>query len=94
MLEKTLAMLADVKPGTWLPDDVMSFDPAELDELGRVLDRLVYGPSSLRRRAAAKIRRNDHPRGRVWRNPDGRGTGAVVRLSLFADPGRDLSRQR
>src|SRR5271165_3101114 len=49
MLEKTLAMLADVTPGTYLPDNVPSFDAAELDELGRVLDRLVYGPSSLRR---------------------------------------------
>jgi predicted O-methyltransferase YrrM len=49
MLEKTLAMLADVKPGTYLPDDVASYDPAELDDLGRLLDRLIYAPSSLRR---------------------------------------------
>lgn len=49
MLEKTLAMLADVPPGTYLPDDVASYDPAELDDLGRLLDRLVYAPSSLRR---------------------------------------------
>ena len=49
MLEKTLAMLADVKPGTYLPDDVECYDAAELDALGRVLDRLVYGPSAIRR---------------------------------------------
>jgi len=49
MLEKTLAMLADVRPGTYLPDDVQCCDPAELDALGRLLQRLIYSPSSLRR---------------------------------------------
>lgn len=49
MLEKTLALLADVKPGTYLPDDVECYDAAEIDALGRVLDRLLYGPSSIRR---------------------------------------------
>lgn len=49
MLKKTLALLADVKPGTYLPDDVECYDPAEIEALGRVLDRLVYGPSSIRR---------------------------------------------
>jgi hypothetical protein len=49
MLDKTLALLTDVPPGTYLPDDVVCYDPAELDELGRVLDRLLYGPSSIRR---------------------------------------------
>ena len=49
MLEKTLAMLADVAPGTYLPDDVECYDPAELDALGGVLRRLIYSPSSIRR---------------------------------------------
>jgi len=49
MLEKTLAMLSDVRPGTFLPDDVECYDPAELDALGRLLHRLVYAPSSIRR---------------------------------------------
>src|SRR5271165_6411155 len=49
MLEKTLAMLADVEAGTYLPDDVECCDPAEIEALGRLLDRLVYGPSSIRR---------------------------------------------
>jgi len=49
MLEKTLALLADVRPGTWLPDDVECYDPAELDAFGRLLSRLLYSPSSIRR---------------------------------------------
>ena len=49
MLAKTLAMLAGIKPGTYLPDDVECYDPAELEALGRVLKRLVYCPSSIRR---------------------------------------------
>ena len=49
MLEKTLAMLAAVTPGTYLPDDVECYDPAELDAFGRMLGRLLYSPSSLRR---------------------------------------------
>ena len=44
MLEKTLAMLADVKPGTYLPDDVECYDPAELDDLGRVLSGCSTAP--------------------------------------------------
>jgi hypothetical protein len=49
MLEKTLALLAGIKPGTWLPDNVECYDPAELDALGYVLGRLLYSPSSIRR---------------------------------------------
>ncbi len=55
MLEKTLALLADVKPGTYLPDDVECFDPAEIDALGHVLGRLLYSPSSIRRRLQQKF---------------------------------------
>jgi hypothetical protein len=49
MLNKTLAMLADVKPGTYLPDEVVCHDAAEIDALGRALERLMYAPSSIRR---------------------------------------------
>lgn len=49
MLKKTLALLADVKPGTYLPDDVECYDPEEIEAFGRLLDRLLYGPSSIRR---------------------------------------------
>ena len=49
MLEKTLAMLAEVRPGSYLPDDVECYDPAELEAFGRLLSRLLYSPSSLRR---------------------------------------------
>jgi hypothetical protein len=55
MLKKTLALLADVKPGTYLPDNVHCFDPEEVDELGRTLGRLVYGPSSIRRHLQQKF---------------------------------------
>lgn len=49
MLDKTLALLANITPGTYVPDDTVCFDRAELDQLGRLLNRLLYGPSSLRR---------------------------------------------
>jgi hypothetical protein len=49
LLKKTLALLANVKPGTYLPDDVECYDPVEIDALGRLLGPLVYGPSSIRR---------------------------------------------
>jgi hypothetical protein len=49
MLEKTLALLNTVKPGTHLPDEVLCYDPAELDALGHVLGRLVYSPSVIRK---------------------------------------------
>ncbi len=49
MLNKTLSLLADVQPGTYLPDDVECYDAEEVDQLGRVLDRLLYGPSVIRR---------------------------------------------
>lgn len=49
MLKKTLALLTDVAPGTYLPDDVACYDPEEIDALGSVLKRLLYAPSSIRR---------------------------------------------
>lgn len=56
MLEKTLALLTGIKPGTHLPDDAECYDPAEIDELGRVLRRLVYAPSSIRKILQDKYR--------------------------------------
>jgi hypothetical protein len=48
-LEKTLKLLSPYPPGTYLPDDVQSYDMDELTALGAVLARLRYGPSSLRK---------------------------------------------
>jgi predicted O-methyltransferase YrrM len=53
MLEKTQAMLARYKAGAYLPDDVVCFDDEEIEELGRVLAKLVYAPSKLRKRLQA-----------------------------------------
>jgi predicted O-methyltransferase YrrM len=50
MLEKTLAMLTGLAPGTYVPDDQVCFDEAEISALGRALVSLVYAPSQLRRR--------------------------------------------
>jgi hypothetical protein len=55
MLEKTLALLANVKPGTYLPDNAGCYDPAEVDALGQVLGCLLYSPSSIRRRLQEKF---------------------------------------
>src|SRR4051794_32162216 len=49
MLEKTLKLLSEVKPGTYLPDGVECYDPVELDALGHVLGRLLYSPSTIRK---------------------------------------------
>ncbi len=42
-------MLAQIKPGTYLPDDVACFDPGEIEELAATLNWLIYAPSSLRK---------------------------------------------
>ena len=49
MLEKTLKLLSSYPPGTYLPDDVECYDAQELAELGAVLRRLIFSPSSLRK---------------------------------------------
>lgn len=48
MLEKTLKLLAQIPPGTFVnrPDEV--FDEAELTELAKLLRPLLYAPSNLR----------------------------------------------
>jgi hypothetical protein len=55
MLEKTIALLGGVKPGTYLPDDVECYDPSEIDALGHALGRLLYAPSSIRKRIQEKF---------------------------------------
>lgn len=50
MLEKTRAMLARYKPGTYVSDDVECYDEAELEAFGHVLAGLVYAPSKLRKK--------------------------------------------
>ncbi len=50
MLEKTLAMLTGLTPGTYVPDGQVCFDEAEILALGKTLTRLLYAPSQLRRR--------------------------------------------
>lgn len=62
MLERTLAKLAAVPAGTWLPEDADCFDREEIQELGAVLGRLVYAPSVLRKQleaAGVTITRSD-----------------------------------
>ena len=49
MLKNTLKMLGGIKPGQYVTDDVECYDEAEILELGRVLNRLLYSPSKLRK---------------------------------------------
>lgn len=53
MLEKTLRKLDGIAPGTHLPDDADCYDPEEIEQLGRLLGRLVYAPSVIRKRLQA-----------------------------------------
>jgi hypothetical protein len=41
MFAKTLGMLDAIPPGTFVPDSQACSDPAELEALGRVLNRLA-----------------------------------------------------
>jgi hypothetical protein len=49
VLAKTLKLLSSFPPGTYVPDDVECYDVQEMTEIGAVLRRLVYSPSSLRK---------------------------------------------
>jgi hypothetical protein len=49
MFAKTIAILDSLKRATFYPDDISTYDPDELNILGRILRRLVYSPSSLRK---------------------------------------------
>lgn len=50
MLEKTFEIIKDLKPGTYVAEDQACFDPAEMEALGRMLQRLNYAPSQLRKK--------------------------------------------
>ncbi len=50
MLEKTLRLLEAFPPGAYAENDAACFDEDEIEELGKVLNRLVWAPSKLRRR--------------------------------------------
>ncbi|MFN7472319.1 MAG: hypothetical protein ACK5S9_11810, partial [Roseiflexaceae bacterium] len=49
MFAKTIAILDSLKRSTYYPDDVSTYDPDELNVLGRIVRRLVYSPSSVRK---------------------------------------------
>jgi hypothetical protein len=49
MFAKTIAILDSLKRATFYPDDVSTYDLDELNVLGRILQRMVYTPSSLRK---------------------------------------------
>jgi hypothetical protein len=50
MIEKTLAMIAGLAPGTYVPDAEVCYDEDELKALAALLNQLIYAPSQLRRR--------------------------------------------
>ncbi len=50
MLEKTTVMLDRYKAGEYVSDEIICYDDAEIEALGRMLSRLVYAPSKLRRK--------------------------------------------
>ena len=50
ILQRTLAMIESIKPGTYLPDDTKCYDEAEIRELGVALTRLLYAPSQIRKK--------------------------------------------
>lgn len=49
MIDKTLALLSKIQPGIYVLDDTVCHDPAEIEALGRILKRLTYAPSSIRK---------------------------------------------
>lgn len=49
-MEKTLEILKNFKPGTYVADDVKCYDENEIIELGNILNKLIYSPSNLRKR--------------------------------------------
>ncbi len=53
MLDKTLAKLTNIPAGTYLPDGSDCYDEEEMEQLGRLLSRLVYAPSVLRKKLQA-----------------------------------------
>lgn len=50
MLERTFELIADLPAGTYVSPEEKRYDDAEIDELARVLNRLLYAPSQIRGR--------------------------------------------
>jgi hypothetical protein len=50
MLAKTLSLIADIKPGVFVPEDTKVYDEDEIRELGHLLSRLMYAPSQIRKK--------------------------------------------
>ncbi|RVT95916.1 class I SAM-dependent methyltransferase [Rhodovarius crocodyli] len=50
MLQKTMTILANIPPGTHLPEGEDCFDEDEIAQIGQLLARLVYAPSGLRKK--------------------------------------------
>jgi hypothetical protein len=48
MLDKTLKLVAQIAPGTYVDNPTEAFDEAELTELAKLLKPLLYAPSHLR----------------------------------------------
>jgi hypothetical protein len=54
MLEKTLALLEEIAPGSYIPEsERLCYDEAELGELAELLRKLVWAPSQMRKRLQA-----------------------------------------
>ncbi|HEY1794654.1 MAG TPA: class I SAM-dependent methyltransferase [Stellaceae bacterium] len=54
MLEKTLALLEAIAPGSYIPEsDRLCYDEAELADLAALLRKLVWAPSQVRKRLQA-----------------------------------------
>jgi predicted O-methyltransferase YrrM len=54
MLEKTLALLQEVAPGSYVPEsERVCYDEAEIGELAGALRKLVWAPSQVRKRLQA-----------------------------------------
>lgn len=49
MLKKTMKILSAFRAGEYVPDHVICYDEAELEEFAELLSRLVYAPSKLRK---------------------------------------------
>ena len=49
MLKKTMKILNSFRAGEYVPDHVVCYDEAEIQEFAQLLSRLVYAPSKLRK---------------------------------------------
>jgi hypothetical protein len=54
MLEKTMALLKEIAPGSYVPEsDLLCYDEAEIGELAAALRKLMWAPSQVRKRLQA-----------------------------------------